>query len=215
MTSSSAGSGKTYRFKPEIVREQIDSLEKDRRYLRDILEGQYDDFADADMLAEEADKIKKTIATRKATIDAYGQSQMYRDLVNAEDPTEIIEAETKTASGSKPIVEKKSPVTIAPKAKNEAGGVKSMLESIFDEPVSEDMVKKVQKALNPGQAKMKAGKSIKGLGGGLIQGLAQAPALEFLAPPSAGPAEGTPEYDFEMGRISMAEFKKRLKAEGR
>jgi hypothetical protein len=38
---------------------------------------------------------------------------------------------------------------------------------------------------------------------------------EILNPPSTGPVEGTPEYDLEMGRISMAEFKKRLKAEGR
>jgi len=55
----------------------------------------------------------------------------------------------------------------------------------------------------------------KGLGAGIVKGLAQGPAYEFLNPPSAGPAEGTPEYDFEMGYINQDEFKKRLKAEGR
>jgi hypothetical protein len=53
-----------------------------------------------------------------------------------------------------------------------------------------------------------ASKILKSLGGGIIRGLAQAPAFEFMAPPSLGPAEGTPEYDLEMGRMTLEDYRK-------
>jgi hypothetical protein len=53
-----------------------------------------------------------------------------------------------------------------------------------------------------------AAEILKSLGGGIIRGLAQAPAFEFMAPPSLGPAEGTPEYDLEMGRMTLEDYRK-------
>jgi hypothetical protein len=81
---------------------------------------------------------------------------------------------------------------------------------------------KIWKHIGGGQYKpvsprlQKIGKSLLGLGNnvakGLTKGLALAPIYEFLNPPSLGPVAGTPEYELEMGRITMDEFK-RLKQE--
>jgi hypothetical protein len=51
------------------------------------------------------------------------------------------------------------------------------------------------------------GKYASGIVGGLVRGLAEAPAYEFLNPPSAGPSDPEdPVYLFERGLISQAEF---------
>lgn len=48
--------------------------------------------------------------------------------------------------------------------------------------------------------------------GGLVKGLAQAPAYEFLNPPSAGPSDPEdPVYQFERGLISESEFLRKIK----
>jgi hypothetical protein len=47
--------------------------------------------------------------------------------------------------------------------------------------------------------------------GGLAKGLAQAPAYEFLNPPSAGPSDPEdPVYQFERGLISQEEFLRKM-----
>ena len=47
--------------------------------------------------------------------------------------------------------------------------------------------------------------------GGLVKGLAQAPAYEFLSPPSAGPSDPEdPVYQFERGLISEEEFLRKM-----
>ena len=51
------------------------------------------------------------------------------------------------------------------------------------------------------------GKYASGIVGGLARGLAEAPALEFLNPPSAGPSDpNDPVYQFERGLITQEEF---------
>jgi len=51
----------------------------------------------------------------------------------------------------------------------------------------------------------------KGLGKAVVRGLAEAPALEFLNPPSAGPSDpDDPVYQYERGLISQAEFNRRM-----
>jgi len=47
--------------------------------------------------------------------------------------------------------------------------------------------------------------------GGLVKGLAQAPAYEFLSPPAAGPSDPEdPVYQFERGLISEEEFLRKM-----
>jgi hypothetical protein len=47
--------------------------------------------------------------------------------------------------------------------------------------------------------------------GGLVKGLAQAPAYEFVNPPSAGPSDPEdPVYQFERGLISEEEFLRKM-----
>ena len=54
----------------------------------------------------------------------------------------------------------------------------------------------------------------KGLGRAAVAGLAEAPAYEFLNPPSAGPSDPEdPVYRFETGQMSLDEFTKRIKGE--
>jgi hypothetical protein len=54
----------------------------------------------------------------------------------------------------------------------------------------------------------------KGLGRAAVAGLAEAPAYEFLNPPSAGPSDmEDPVYRFERGQIPLEELSKRMKGE--
>jgi hypothetical protein len=90
--------GKVYNFDPSIVRDQMDSIQKEKEMLRGILEGQYDEFADKDFLEAEAGKLKDAIARRKMTLDVYSKDQGYRDLIHAEDPVRVVKGETTTGT---------------------------------------------------------------------------------------------------------------------
>ena len=49
------------------------------------------------------------------------------------------------------------------------------------------------------------------LGAGIVRGLAEAPAYEFLNPPSAGPSDyNDPVNQFERGLISQEEFLRKM-----
>jgi len=67
----------------------------------------------------------------------------------------------------------------------------------------------------PVSSKLKnIGKSIVSGGLGLGRMLAEAPAYEFLNPPSAGPSDPEdPVYKFETGQMTLDEFTKRIKGE--
>ena len=71
------------------------------------------------------------------------------------------------------------------------------------------------KKLNPPTVPEKAGKMsgiAKGLGKAVLRGVAEAPALEFLNPPSAGPSDPEdPVFLFERGLISESEFKRLMR----
>lgn len=73
--------------------------------------------------------------------------------------------------------------------------------SVFDKPA-----RLTAKAIKSG-VPQKIGKVAKGLGSGLVSGLAEAPKYEFLNPPSAGPSDPEdPVYQFERGLITEEEF---------
>jgi len=71
------------------------------------------------------------------------------------------------------------------------------------------------KKLNLPTVPEKAGKMsgiAKGLGKAVLRGVAEAPALEFLNPPSAGPSDPEdPVFLFERGLISESEFKRLMR----
>jgi len=71
------------------------------------------------------------------------------------------------------------------------------------------------KKLNPPAVPEKAGRMsgiAKGLGKAVLRGAAEAPALEFLNPPSAGPSDPEdPVFLFERGLISESEFKRLMR----
>jgi len=186
-TSSAGSAGKVYNFDPSILEDQMDAIKKEKKMLRGILEGQYDEFADKDLLQAEADKLKETIARRKMTLDVYSKDQEYRDLVHAEDPTKMVKAETTTRTNPSRILDLEKPSTTT-KIKY------SQIETV------------------PVKTKPKTSGIVKGLGKAVLSGLAEAPAYEFLNPPSAGPSDpNDPIYQFERGLITQDEFIRRLK----
>jgi len=76
---------------------------------------------------------------------------------------------------------------------------------VFEQPA-----RLTAKAINSG-VPQKIVKVAKGLGSGLARGLAEAPAYEFVNPPSAGPSDPEdPVYQFERGLISEEEFLRRM-----
>ena len=185
-TSSTGSSGKVYNFDPSIVSDQINAIKKEKEMLRGILEGEYDEFADKDLLQSEADKLKETIARRKMTLDVYSKDQEYRDLIHAEDPTKMVKADTTTRTNPSRILDLEKPSTTTEVRY-------SQIETL---PIK-------AKAKSPGIAK--------GLGKAVIRGLAEAPVYEFLNPPSAGPSDPKdPVYQFERGLISELEFNRRM-----
>lgn len=186
-TSSVGSAGKVYSFDPSIVGDQMQAIKKEKEMLRGILEGEYDEFADKDLLQAEADKLKETIARRKMTLDVYSKDQEYRDLIHAEDPTKMVKAETTTRTNPSRILDLQKPTTTT-KVRY------SQIETI---PIK-------TKAKPPGIAK--------GLGKAVVRGLAEAPAYEFLNPPSAGPSDpNDPVYQFERGLISQEEFLRKMR----
>jgi len=186
-TSSAGSAGKVYNFDPSILEDQMDAIKKEKEMLRGILEGQYDEFADKDLLQAEADKLKETIARRKMTLDVYSKDQEYRDLIHAEDPTKMVKAETTTRTNPSRILDLEKPSTTT-KIKY------SQIETV------------------PVKTKPKTSGIVKGLGKAVLRGMAEAPAYEFLNPPSAGPSDpDDPIYQFERGLITQDEFIRRLK----
>lgn len=186
-TSSAGSAGKVYNFDPSIVDDQMDAIKKEKEMLRGILEGEYDEFADKDLLQAEADKLKETIARRKMTLDVYSKEQEYRDLVHAEDPTKMVKADTTTRTNPSRILD-------------------------LEKPSTTTEVKYSQIETPPVKTKAKTSGIAKGLGKALLRGVAEAPALEFLNPPSAGPSDPEdPVNRFERGMISESEFLRKMR----
>lgn len=200
-----------------LVNEEMQRLQKDRDMLRGILEGEYDDLAGPDLLAEEADKYRKDIATRKRLLEAYGQSEPYREALQSSEPTKISvsPSEMETYTG-KEAPTKGGPLKVVSSEKADVAKIKQILREISGKEIP-NIEEKLSRAM--GKETPSAGKKLKGAlkmaGADIARGLAFAPAFEFMAPPSAGPVGGTPEYDLEMGRISMEEFKKLKQREAR
>jgi hypothetical protein len=92
--------------------------------------------------------------------------------------------------------------------------LESFLEDLNKEIAAEAAQKnKVVELPTPKKKKSLAG-VFKGLGRAAVAGLAEAPAYEFLNPPSAGPSDPEdPVYRFETGQMSLDEFTKRIKGE--
>jgi len=136
---------------------------------------------------------------------------------------EIKKEATDTRSGlrpKKPTLPK--PITVKKQTENDV--LKKALEILKEEyeaKISEDFIinggfqKSIAKKPTFQKFFENVTKLSKGVGSEMIRGAALTPAFEFMNPSNLGPAETTPEYDLEMGRISMDEFMKRLKAEGR
>jgi uncharacterized phage infection (PIP) family protein YhgE len=123
-TVNAGAAGKTYKFDPSIVSDQLDAIKKEKEMLRGILEGEYDEFADKDYLQSEADKLKEAIAKRKLTLDVYSKDQGYRDLIHAEDPTKMVKADTTTRTNPSRILDLEKPSTTTEVADLPSGKIK-------------------------------------------------------------------------------------------
>jgi hypothetical protein len=81
----------------------------------------------------------------------------------------------------------------------------------LDRKIATEAVEKSKKVSLPAPKKSLAG-VFKGLGRATVAGLAEAPAFEFLSPPSAGPSDPEdPVNQFERGQMSSEDFAEYLK----
>jgi hypothetical protein len=115
------------------------------------------------------------------------------------------------------IVAKKNPILgLADMVENASGyadsgdKIKNVIYKTMS--VAETPAKLIKQAFTPDSSVAKSIDIVKNVGSGVVRGLAEAPAYEFLNPPSAGPSDPEdPIYQFERGLISQDEFIRRLK----
>lgn len=106
----------------------------------------------------------------------------------------------------------KALLSMAMEAKTYVGDTLNPVEKALYKGIGmlEQPAKLTAKAIKSG-VPQKIGRVAKGLGSGLVGGLAQAPAYEFVSPPSAGPSDPEdPVYQFERGLISQEEFLRKM-----
>jgi len=168
-----------------------------------------------DFMALTEDKVRKSRNTSKDTWSEIQKfkEELTKDLSLVEDPKDLAMV-TKENSVWKMVMSGAYAKPKNPKVKMDQ--TIQQLEGFIgdlDKKIAAQEVEKSKKVSLPTPKKSLAG-VFKGLGRAAVAGLAEAPAYEFLNPPSAGPSDPEdPVYRFETGQMSLDEFTKRIKGE--
>jgi hypothetical protein len=168
-----------------------------------------------DFMALTEDKVRKSRNTSKDTWSEIQKfkEELAKDLSLVEDPKDL-DMVSKEQSTWKMVMSGEYVKPKDPKAKMDQTikQLEDFLEDLDKEIAAEAAQKnKVVELPTPKKKKSLAG-VFKGLGRATVAGLAEAPALEFLSPPSAGPSDPEdPVNQYERGQMSQEDFDEFIK----
>jgi hypothetical protein len=170
-----------------------------------------------ELLSLTEDQVRQARNTSK---DTWNEIQKFKadvalDLTNIGDPEDVTRV-SKMPAMWESVMSGEYVKPKDPKAKMDQTikQLEDFLEDLDKEIAAEAAQKnKVVELPTPKKKKSLAG-VFKGLGRAAVAGLAEAPAYEFLNPPSAGPSDmEDPVYRFERGQIPLEELSKRMRGE--